>query len=225
MKIFFRLVLLVSLLSLAPCVFAQDTLDTFNVSEVVTVNPLGDGVMTMTFTLTARQFANWQSKYGQDEGLLRRDMNNNYTGQFETSDWAVKTDSMNRTIAVSVAVRGFVIPRGGGVFEFRVPKQWRGGERSGTTYSYNFVEPIGGGAVGQTNVKLVLPETASHFVGDKSETGDPIIQYKVPVGGMGGILLWGGIALAVLGAVLAVIALAALKDAPAAPPPQMPAHA
>ena len=120
------------------------------VSNVMKITPLGDGVMTMTFTLSAKQFANWQSKYGQDQGLLRRDMNNNYTGQFETSDWDVKIDTMNRTITVSVKTRGAVIPRGGGVFEFRVPKLWRGGERNGTTYSYNFVEPVGGGTVAQS---------------------------------------------------------------------------
>jgi hypothetical protein len=220
MRILLKLLLLVSLLRLAPCGFAQDTLDTLNVSNVMKITPLGDGIMTVTFTLTAKQFAAWQSKYGQDQGLLRRDMNNNYTGQFETSDWDVKTDTMNRTVAVSVKVRGAVIPRGGGVFEFRVPKQWRGGERNGTTYSYNFVDPISPGVVGQTNAKVVLPETASHFVEDKSETGDPVIQYQVPTGGMGAILLWAGIASVFLGLVLAVIALAVLKDAPAAQPAQ-----
>lgn len=225
MRILFKLVLFVSLLSLAQGAFAQDTLETFNVSEVIKVTPLGDGAMTMTFTLSAKQLAAWQGKYGQDQGLLRRDMNNNYTGQFETDNWDVKTDSMNRTITVSVSVRGFVIPRGGGVFEFRVPKQWRGGERNGTTYSYNFVEPIGGGAVGQTNVKLVLPDTASQFAEDKSETGDPVIQYRVPVGGVGGILLLAGLVLLVLGAAVTAIAMTALKAAPAAGPPHAPARA
>jgi hypothetical protein len=224
MKIFRNLLFSVSLLSLAPGAFAQDTLDTLNVSEVMKITPLGDGVMTTTFTLSAKQFANWEKKYGQDQGLLRRDMNNNYTGQFETSDWDVKTDNMNRTIAVSVTTRGAVIPRGGGVFEFRVPKQWRGGERNGTTYSYNFVEPLGGGGVAQTNAKVVLPETASHFVEDKSETGDPVIQYRVPVGGLSGILLWAGLAFVVLGAAAVVVALTVLKGA-AAPPPPAPARA
>jgi hypothetical protein len=218
MRILGKLLLSVSLLWLAPGVFAQETLDTFNVSNVMKITPLGDGVMTVTFTLTAKQFALWQSKYGQDQGLLRRDMNNNYTGQFETSDWDVKIDTMNRSIAVSVKTRGAVIPRGGGVFEFRVPKQWRGGERNGTTYSYNFVEPMGGGAVAQTNAKVMLPETATQFVEDKSETGDPVIQYRVPVGGLSGILLWVGLALLVLGAAAVGVALTVLKGASAGPP-------
>jgi hypothetical protein len=225
MRIFGNLLLSVSLLWLAPGLFAQDTLDTLNVSETMKVTPLGDGILTTAFTLSAKQFAKWESKYGQDQGLLRRDMNNNYTGQFETSDWDVKTDNMNRTITVSVKTRGAVIPRGGGVFEFRVPKQWRGGERNGTTYSYNFVEPIGGGGVAQTNAKLVLPETASRFVEDKSETGDPVIQYRVPVGGLSGVLLWAGIAFVVLGAAAVVVALTVLKDAPVPPPPPAPARA
>ncbi len=218
MKTFGHLLIFVTLLSLAPLAFAQDTLDTFNVSNVMKISPLGDGEMTLTFTASAKQFANWQSKYGQDEGLLKRDMNNNYTGQFETTNWAVKTDAMNRTITVSVKTLGAVIPRGGGVFEFRVPKQWRGGERNGTTYSYNFVEPMGGGGVAQTNAKVVLPETASHFVEDKSETGDPVIQYRVPVGGLGAMMLWAGLAFVVLGAAAVVLALTVLKSAPAPHP-------
>jgi len=216
MKIFLKLVFFVSFLSLVPCVLAQDTMDTINISDVTKVSPLGDGVMTLTFTLSAKQFANWQSKYGQDQGLLRRDLNNNYTGQYETSDWDVKTDSMNRTITISVKTLGAVIPRGGGVFEFRVPKQWRGGERNGTTYSYNFVDPIAGGGVTQTNAKVVLPDSATHFVEDKSETGDPVIQYRVPVPGIGGMLLWAGVGALALGAVTAAIGLAVLKTAPAA---------
>lgn len=225
MKTLGKLLLSVSLVSLAPCAFAQEaTVETINLSNVMRITPLGDGVMTLGFTLSARQFAGWESKYGQDQGLLRRDMNNNYTGQFETSDWDVKTDQMNRTITVTVKVRGAVIPRGGGVFEFRVPKQWRGGERNGTTYSYNFVEPAGSGAVAQTNAKVILPDTASHFVEDKSETGDPVIQYKVPIGGMGSLLLYAGIAVAGLGVIAMIIALAVLKDTPAGHP-QMPARA
>jgi hypothetical protein len=218
MKIFLNLLLAVSLLWVAPGAFAQESMDTFNVSNVMKISPLGDGEMTLTFTLSAKQFARWQSKYGQDQGLLRRDMNNNYTGQFETSNWDVKIDTMNRSIAVSVKTRGAVIPRGGGVFEFRVPKQWRGGERNGATYSFNFVEPMGGGGVAQTNAKVVLPETATHFVEDKSETGDPVIQYQAPVGGLSGILLWAGLALVVLGAAAAAVALTVLKNAPAPPP-------
>jgi hypothetical protein len=222
MKTLSKLLLSASLVSLAPGLFSQEaTMETLNVSNVMKITPLGDGAVTLAFTLTARQYAAWESKYGQDRGLLRRDMNNNYTGQFETSDWDVKTDRMNRTITVSVKVRGAIVPKGGGVFEFRVPKSWRGGERNGTTYSYNFVEPIGNGAVGQTNAKVVLPESASHFVEDKSETGDPAIQYRVPTGGPGGILLWAGLACAVLGAVAVCVAIAVLKDGSAS---RMPAH-
>jgi hypothetical protein len=226
MKIFYKLLLSVSWLSLATGAFAQNSLntpETFNFSNVMKISPLGDGVMTLTSTLTAQQFAAWQNKYGQDQGLLRRDNENYYTGQYDTSDWNVKIDSMNRVITVSVKILGAVIPRGGGVFEFRVPKQWQGGERNGTTYSYNFADSLGSGIIAQTNCKLVLPDTASHFVEDKSETGDPIIQYRVPVNDIGGMLLWVGLVLLVLGAAAAAVALTVLKDVPA--PPYAPARA
>ena len=217
MKISSILLLLAVLLAAACGLLAQDT-QSINVGIVMKVDPLGDGVMTMTFTLSAIQFKNWQSKYGEDQGLLRRDMTNNYMGQFDTSDWDVKTDTMNRTVAISVKAHGIVIPRGGGMFEFRVPKSWRGGERNGTTYSYNFAEPSGDGGIVQTNAKLILPVTASHFTEDKSETGEPVIQYRVPVGSLSGIMLYAGAAFLAAGLLAIVIAVALVK-------PPRPVHA
>jgi len=204
------ILLLAVLLAAAGGLLAQDT-QSLNVGILMKVDPLGDGTMTMTFTLSAIQFKSWQAKYGEDQGLLRRDMMNNYMGQFDTSDWDVKTDTMNRTVAISVKAHGIVIPRGGGTFEFRVPKSWRGGERNGTTYSYNFAEPSGDGGIIQTNAKLVLPATASHFTEDKSETGEPVIQYRVPVGGLTGILLYAGAAFLLCGVLAIVLAVAVIK--------------
>ena len=211
MRISSKLLLCGCILAAAGGLFAQAA-DSINVATMLTIDPLGDGVMKFTTTLTAQQFANWQEKYGQDTGLLRRDMTNNYVGQYDTSDWDVKVDSMNRVVTVSVKAHGMVIPRGGGVFEFRVPKSWRGGERNGTTYSYNFANSLGSGMIEQDNVKLILPSAASHFTEDKSETGDPIIQYRVPTGGMTAILLYAGAAFVVLGLLVVVLALAVIKQ-------------
>jgi hypothetical protein len=211
MKISSKSLLCGCLLAASSALFAQSA-DSINVATTMTIDPLGDGIMKINTTLTAQQFANWQEKYGQDQGLLRRDMTNNYVGQYDTFDWDVKTDTMNRVVTVSVKAHGMVIPRGGGAFEFRVPKSWRGGERNATTYSYNYANSLGNGLIEQDNIKLVLPATASQFTEDKSETGDPIIQYHVPVGGMSAMLLYAGAAFLVLGLLVIILAITVIKQ-------------
>ena len=197
----------VVLFALAPLAAAADELDTLNMDWTMKVEPIGDSTTTIRFNLTAKQFENWQAKYGQNQSLLKRDLSKGVS-QFETSDWDVQEKQMDRLITISFKVKGSVIHKGGGVFEFRVPKQWRGGERSGSMYAYNFVEPLGPGSVLQNNIKLVLPDAASHFKEDKSETGDRIIQYTVPVPGSSRMALWLGLFLVVAGAGLVGMALA-----------------
>ena len=210
MKIFSKLLFAAGLLAGALVLVAQDA-ETISVNTTMNVNGTGDAQMTVTTTLTAKQFANWKSQYGDDQGLLKRDMEKDYLGAFDLSDWDVKMDSMNRVVTVAVKVHGVVIPRGNGTFEFRVPKSWRGGERNGTTYNYNFANNIGDGMIEQSNVKLILPATASHFTEDKSETGDTVIQYRLPSGSMAGMLLYAGIAFLLLGGLAIVMAMTVIK--------------
>jgi hypothetical protein len=179
---------------------AQGRLETLNIDMSMKMDAIGNGVMTMKYTLNAAQYQGWLNKYGGNQALLRRDMSK-FVSQYETRDWTVEEKPMDRTITISLTVLGCVLHKQGGAFEFRVPKQWRGGERTGTTFSYNYVEAAGGGAVSQTNVKLILPETASNFLEDKSETGDRVIQYSAPVPGSGRrMALWFGIVALIAGA-------------------------
>lgn len=198
---FYQSILPAAMVACAPLALAQD-LATMNLEETMKVDAIGDGVMTIKMGFNAEQYLGWQSKYGQNPSLLKRDMGK-FVSQYETSDWDVQQNQMERKVTISVKIRGCVIHKGGGLFEFRVPKQWRGGDRSGNVYSYNFVEAAPGGGVIQNNVKLILPESASHFAEDKSESGDPIVQYSVPIGGAGKVLLWFGVGLMAIGAVLA----------------------
>jgi hypothetical protein len=201
----------ISLVALGSALFGQtNPPDPVKITDTMKVDSVGNGVMTFSFQLTAIQFANWQAKYGQDQGLLRRDLTNNYLGMFDTSDWDVKIDAMNRVVTVSVKTKGAVIPKGGGMFAFPVPKQWSGGERNGSTYTYNFHD---GSSNTENNIKIILPETSSHFSEDHMENGNPVIVYKVAGGGMGDLLMWAGIGFAAVGLLAIVIALAVLKPA------------
>jgi hypothetical protein len=188
--------------------FAQGDVETLNIDQSLTVDRIGDGVMVLKFTLTAAQFQNWQGKYGQNQSLLRRDLVK-FVSQFETHDWSVDQNQMDRVVKISCKIKGGVVYKGNGRFEFRVPKQWRGGDRAGTTFSYNFVQSSGGMVV-QNNVKLTLPEGASRFSMDNSETGERIIQYILPVAGSSVALMWGGAAALLTG--LLMVGFAVLRS-------------
>ena len=203
------------LISMAAAALGANDIETLNVDQTLTFDPIGDGVMTLKLTLNGEQFQNWQSKYGTNQSLLKRDMTV-YVSQYEASGWDMQVNQMDRIVNITCKFKGAILYRGGGVFEFRLPKAWRGGDRNGTVYTFNYIEPVGNGSVSQTNVRLILPAEASNFTDDKSENGDRVIRYHLPVGSAGTWLLWAGIAALLIGAAAAGYALLAMKAAPAA---------
>jgi hypothetical protein len=217
-----RLTQLILTLAALPALALAQTSEnsTITIDQNLKLDDLGNGTMTLKLTLTGLQFQNWQARYGQNQSLLKRDMSK-YVSQFLTTDWDVQEKQMDRVVQISCKFKGAVLHKGGGVYEFRVPKQWRGGERNGTVYSYNYIEPSGA-AIVQTNVKLMLPENASNFAEDKAENGERIVQYTVPVDRMGKLLLWGGGGAVAIGLLLALFGMMK-KPAPAPQPGWAPA--
>ena len=210
MRVIRYVLLASSLIIVATRVAAARELETVNVEEVLKIDALTDGVMTIKFTFTGLQFQKWQAKYGQNQSLLKRDLSK-YVSQYEIYDWDVQTTQMDRVVIISCKVKGAGIHKGGGHFEFRVPKAWRGGERMGSTYVFNYVDALANGVVVQNNVKLILPDAASHFSEDHAETGDRIIQYALPVGGTGKLTLWLGLISLLAGGLLVAFALWAMR--------------
>jgi hypothetical protein len=183
--------------ALVPFALQAQELSTVSVDQTLTIDRIGNGVMTLKLTLDGGQFQNWQSKYGQNQSLLKRDMYR-YVSQYEISGWDMQTNQMDRIVTISCKLKGAILYRGDGLFEFRVPKSWRGGERHENIFSFNYVQSAGRG-VTQTNVRLVLPSAAYNFADDKAETGDRIIRFHLSVGGNAAWVLWVGIALLLLG--------------------------
>ncbi|MGA2328057.1 MAG: hypothetical protein ABSH05_17400, partial [Bryobacteraceae bacterium] len=171
-------------IALAPVALPAPELQTISIDQTLSVDRIGDGVMVLKLTLNGEQFQNWQSKYGQNQSLLKRDLGQ-YVSQYEAYGWDMQVNQMDRIVTITCKFRGAILHLGGGLFEFRVPKAWRGGERHDTTFSFNFIQPAANGVVIQNNVKLTLPASASDFADDKSETGDRVIRYRLPVGGIG----------------------------------------
>jgi hypothetical protein len=178
---------------------APPSIETLNFDQTMQVDDAsGVATVSIKMKLTAAQFQNWQNKYGSNESLLKRDMNK-VLSQYDTFDWSVNKNNMEREVVVSLKARGAVLHKGGGLFEFRVPKEWRGGERHDNVFSFNYIEPLGPGSVGQYNVKLITPANASNFREQLSEQGEKVIHYTVPVAGSGAWMLVTGIILSLAG--------------------------
>lgn len=177
----------------------KNAVETLNLDQAMIVDDNGIATLKIKMSLTAAQFVNWQQKYGPNKSLLKRDMGK-VLSMYDTYDWDVSEKAMDREITITVKARGAVINKGGGTYEFRVPKDWRGGERHDNSFTFNYVEGIGGGAVAQTNVRLTAPANAFNFREQLSEAGEKVIQYSLPVAGKSGWMLTAGLLFAAVGA-------------------------
>lgn len=192
----------------------RNAVETMNFDQTMEVDELGIATIAIKMTFTAAQFQNWQQKYGSNKSLLKRDMNK-FISQYETFDWDVTERQMSREITVMLKAKGSVIHKGRGVTEFRIPKEWRGGQRDDNTFTFNYVEGIAPGVVGQFNVKLIAPASANNFREQLAENGEKVIQYTLPASGKKTWMLTAGVITLLLGAGLVG---ATLISKPAAKP-------
>ncbi len=187
---------------LTPQLRAQDT-QVIYMEVMVDVSPRGDAAVKYKFKFNAQQFLNWEQRYGANPSLLKREMGKTLS-QYETMDYKVEENKMEREATVSFKARGMVTYKGDGVFELRVPKDWKGGERDGNNiYRFNYIQPFGNGVMAQVNAKVQLPEKSSGFSEQLSEQGEKVIQYHLPAmsSGRGGWMI-GALVIGVAGLLL-----------------------
>ncbi len=187
--------------------------------ETQVADELGNARFNVKIKLTAKQYLVWKQKYGSNPSILRRDMGR-LTSQYETSNFKLEQDDMNREIRISMDANGVVTHKGGGEFEFKVPKEWTGGQRVNNEYRFNYVQSLGPGALMQHSVAIVLPERAGNMHDQLSEEGDKVIQYRLPQKSHGTGWIAGTIVFGILG--VAGIALGLTGKSPSAAPPPTP---
>jgi hypothetical protein len=191
---------------------AGSPLSTISFDETMKIDAIGDAALTINLTLTAQQYANWNQKYGQNESLLKRDMGK-VLSQYDTYDWTVIPDGMNRKVAIGVKAQGAVKHKGGGVYEFDVPKNWKGGQKNANSIDYNSIESLGSGSIAQFNCKLILPPDVTDIKDDTGEAGQRVLRYTVPMKStrhyilaiFGGLIMIGGLGIAGLGLIVGAL--------------------
>jgi hypothetical protein len=191
---------------------AGSPLSTISFDESMKIDAIGDAAVAINLTLTAQQFVNWNQKYGQNQSLLKRDLGK-VLSQYDTYDWSVQTDPMERKVSIGVKAHGAVKHKGGGVYEFDVPKDWKGGQHNANSIDYNSLESLGNGAIAQLNSKLILPAECTDIKDDTGEAGQRVVRYTVPMKStrhyilaiFGGLLMIGGLGFAGLGVIVGIM--------------------
>jgi len=138
----------------------------------ITLDPLGNASVTRTSTFTAAQFGLWQMEYGQDKGLLKRDLEKTMSG-YQTSDWGVSVDEMNRIVTLHFNAQGVVKYQSDGHFAMPIPSSWIGGDLAGNTAVYHYERSLSADDPLReyTTVTLALPAAAANIAEFTADDG------------------------------------------------------
>ncbi len=170
----------------------------------VVVDPLGNADISASFTLPAAQWRMWNQTYGQNEFLLKRDFEHQFSAVV-LHDFKLERDEMNRTARLSMKGAASAEYRGNGSWEVELEKGARATRVSDTVWQLS--KSTGeGGVILQQNFRVKLPKGARDSEQVTGETGVPVLRYTLaperrspmlPI--VGAVLGLAGLALVVLG--------------------------
>jgi hypothetical protein len=143
----------------------------------VAIDRLGNADISATFTLPAAQWRLWNQTYGQNEYLLKRDFEHQFSAVV-LDDFKLERDEMNRTATLRMKGAASAEYRGNGVWETELEKGARGTQVSDT--AWQFSKSTGeGGAILQQNFRVMLPEGARDAEQVVGELGVPVLRYTL----------------------------------------------
>ena len=171
----------------------------------VVIDPLGNADISASFTLPAAQWRMWNQTYGENEFLLKRDFEHQFSAVV-LQDFKLERDEMNRNAKLSMKGAASAEYRGDGVWEVELEKGARGTKVSDTVWQFS--KSTGeGGAILQQNFRVKLPKGAKDAEQVTGELGVPVLRYTLAPERRSPVLLIAGAVLAVLGLVLLVLGL------------------
>lgn len=197
---------LVALPTVTPVQAMQQEVPVIEQDIEVAIDPLGNADISASFTLPAAQWRMWNQTSGQNEFLLKRDFEHQFSAVV-LRDFKLERDEMNRTAKLSMKGAASAEYRGNGLWEAELEKGVRGTQVSDTVWQFS--KSTGeGGAILQQNFRVKLPEGARDSEQVTGEMGVPVLRYRLApehrspvlpiVGAVLGLL---GIALVALGLV------------------------
>jgi hypothetical protein len=177
----------------------------------VVVDRLGNADVSARFTLPAAQWRMWDQVYGQNQSLMKRDFEHQYSAVV-LHDFKLERDEMNRTATLRMKGEANAEYRGQGQWEVELEKGLRSTRVSDTQWHFTKTSSEGG-VVLQQNFILKLPKGTKGAQEGMNELGVPVLKYELAAGRRSPVLPVLGAVLGLLG--LVAILLGVLRKAPA----------
>lgn len=198
---------LAGIAALLPVVTAamQQELPVIQQDIVVAIDRLGDAELSATFTLPAAQWRLWNQTYGQNEYLLKRDFEHQFSAVV-LHDFKLERDEMNRTATLRMKGAATAEYRGNGTWEAELEKGVRGTRVSDTVWQFS-KSTVEGGAILQQTFRVSLPKGARDAEQVNGEFGVPVLRYTLRPERRSPWLLLGGTVLGVAGLTLLLLGL------------------
>jgi len=151
-----------------------------NIAEEMTfdIKDNADVVCHIKYQLNAKQYVAWKSQFGNNPALLKRQITN-FISQYEITNFKVDENAVERQIDISLLVKGMVRNKGEGVYEFSVPKDWKGGEKIERGFQFHTTKVTGLDSVMDINLKVLLPAQATVSNENIAAENDKVILYRL----------------------------------------------
>lgn len=188
-----------------------------NMDVIESIQPDGDGSITVNFNLSARQWLIWREQYGDHPDVLWRDMKQLFA-RYVLDKIDLKKDDMQRSATVTLQGRAFTQIRSDTSRAVEVPKDFHLVSNSGREWAFSFVSQASMGApiLNQSN-HIVLPPNATNAHYESAGSGGFVVYDLPQDGAENRTFLIAGLSLTLLGLALTVpgVMMARRKPAPA----------
>ena len=211
------------LLFVSACAFLSSTAragETINMENTMTVNPDGDGTMTVRFRLSASQWWTWKQQYGDHPDVLYRNMRQTFA-RYALDRFEVQKDDVQRQSTVTMSFRGATRVRTDGTRAIEIPKDCRLLSHTDREWLFEEVQNSNGSNPYTTVLtithRLQLPAEARNAQFMQGGTLAAQLVYDMPVPALRNSgFFWAGLALMAAGLVLGAVTFLSLRPAPKA---------
>jgi hypothetical protein len=144
------------------------------------VDPLGDAALQVEFQLSAKQWINWKSSYGDHPSIMKRDIVDRLCTQEIYDFEEPKKAEMDRKATISLKGRGAARYKGDGKFEVLLPANLKEMMHNETEWVFVHTEPAAHGVLLQQKQKIVLPSGAREIHLAAPVDGQQKLTYELP---------------------------------------------
>jgi hypothetical protein len=196
--------------------------DTINTDVVASVDPYGDGTITLTFRLSAAQWKNWREQYGDHPDLLWRDLKQRFA-KYALDKFDLKRDDIDRTATANIVARALTTVRADGTRAIEMGKEARFVSNTGSEWIF---ESVGQASpyspIDTETTRIILPARALNAHVETIGSEPQQLVYQLPDANFdNAFLLYGGLLAVAAGVIFGIVGII-FSFRPARLPPHLP---